>query len=191
LPPRRRSTPSTRRRLATWRVTSRFALSLKPNVAYLGISAIFASTSLSPSVLPARESRRAAVFTSWARSLIAARSSSVNPLDASPVMLLTDCCVPVFAGFLSAIAKHVRAPNESQPLGGRVNGDVHGGHGRCGSVTGFSFPDRLRDLLDRRDRATSRLSALHPFAYISVDHGARVSAGYGHFDGARSTCRPR
>jgi hypothetical protein len=37
-----------------------------------GISAIFASTSLSP----------AAPFSSLARSLIAARSSAVNPLDA-------------------------------------------------------------------------------------------------------------
>src|SRR6266540_2532121 len=146
--------------------SSRFALSLKPNVAYLvlnfcalwkkqmtlpsfayagipyqvlgeragalalmmawsrsaiarsraGISAIFASTSLSPSTLPARGLRRAAAFSSWARSLIAARSSSVNPLDALPVVLLADCCVPVFAGFLSAIAKLLRATNESQPL---------------------------------------------------------------------------
>jgi hypothetical protein len=47
-----------------------------------GISAIFASTSLSPSALVAREPRRAADFTSWARSLIAARSSSVNRLGA-------------------------------------------------------------------------------------------------------------
>src|SRR6266487_2470926 len=144
--------------------SSRFALSLKPNVAYLvlnfcalwkkqttlpslayagipyqvlgeragalalmmawsrsamarsrsGISAIFASTSLSPSALPARGPRRAAAFSSWARSLIAARSSSVNPLDASPVVLLADCCVPVFAGFLSAILKHLSAQNESQ-----------------------------------------------------------------------------
>src|SRR2546427_2041814 len=103
--------------------SSRFALSLKPNVAYLvlnfaadwkwqttlsslayagipyqslgeragalslmivwsrlamvrsgsRISAIFASTTLSPSPLPA--------FISWTRSLIAPRSSSVNPLD--------------------------------------------------------------------------------------------------------------
>src|SRR5574341_2137510 len=115
--------------------SSRFALSLKPNVAYLalnfcalwkkqtispslayagipyqvlgeragalalmmawsrsamarsrsGISAIFASTSLSPSALPAP--RRAAAFSSWARSLIAARSSSVNPLDGLPIGL--------------------------------------------------------------------------------------------------------
>src|SRR5436190_9133617 len=62
-----------------------------------GISAIFASTSLSPSALP---ERRETDFSSWARSLIAARSSAVNPLDA----LLVDRFVPVFAGFFSAIA---------------------------------------------------------------------------------------
>jgi hypothetical protein len=81
-----------------------------------GISAIFASTSLSASALPAGGPRRAAAFSSRARSLIAARSSSVNPLDALPVVLLADCCVAFFAGFLSAIAKHLRAWNESQPL---------------------------------------------------------------------------
>src|SRR6185436_12981958 len=64
-----------------------------------GSSAIFASTSPSPSALPARGPRRAAAFSSWARSVIAARSSSVNPV-----------------GFLLAIAKRLRAPNESQPL---------------------------------------------------------------------------
>src|SRR5438105_10520962 len=130
--------------------SSRFALSLKPNVAYLvlnfcalwkwqttlpslayagipyqvlgerdgalgltmawsrsamarsgfGISAIFASTSLSPSALSARGRRRAADFSSWARSLIAARSSSVNPLDALPVVLLADFCVSFIGGFL-------------------------------------------------------------------------------------------
>ncbi len=62
------------------------------------ISAIFASTALSPS----------AFFSSWARSFIAARSSSVNPLDALPAVLLADFCVPFIAGFLSAIAKHLR-----------------------------------------------------------------------------------
>src|SRR5215213_2125540 len=117
---------------------SRFAVSLKPNVAYLdlnfcalwkkqttlpslayagipyqvlgeragalaltmawsrsamarsdsGMSAIFASTSLSASALPLE------AFSSWARSLIAARSSSVKPLDALPVALLADCCAP-------------------------------------------------------------------------------------------------
>jgi hypothetical protein len=40
----------------------------------------------------------------------------VNPFDALPVVLLADCCVAFFAGFLSAIAKHLRAWNESQPL---------------------------------------------------------------------------
>src|SRR6516165_11043121 len=43
------------------------------------ISAIFASTSLSPSALFLFA--RASAFSSWARSFIAARSSSVNPLD--------------------------------------------------------------------------------------------------------------
>src|SRR3989475_7611457 len=57
-----------------------------------GISAIFASTALSPSALSAREPRRAAAFSSWARSFIAARSSSVNPLNVLPiaVVLLAD-----------------------------------------------------------------------------------------------------
>src|SRR5712664_2286645 len=121
--------------------SSRFALSLKPNVAYLvlnfaaawkwhttlsslayagipyqslgerfgalslmivwsrlamvrsgsRISAIFASTALSPSPLPA--------FISWTRSLIAPRSSSVNALPVG-VMLLADCFVPCCAGFM-------------------------------------------------------------------------------------------
>src|SRR3989454_12618042 len=125
--------------------SSRFALSLKPNVAYLvlnfcalwkkqttlpslayagipyqsfgertgalalmmawsrsptarsgaGIAAIFASTALSSSALPA------AALSSRARSRIAAFSSSVNPFDALPVVLFAD----FFAGFLSAIAE--------------------------------------------------------------------------------------
>src|SRR4029077_18275961 len=50
---------------------------------------IFASTSLSPSALPPR---REAAFNSWARSLIAARSSFVNPLL-------------FFPGFVSAIVR--------------------------------------------------------------------------------------
>src|SRR5919201_5986096 len=73
------------------------------------ISAIFASTALSPSALPARGPRRASAFSSWARSFIAARSSSVNPLDflSIAVVLLADFCVPFLAGFLSAIATHL------------------------------------------------------------------------------------
>src|SRR5215218_4692830 len=46
-----------------------------------GISAIFASTALSPPAFSARGPRRASDFSSWARSFIAARSSSVNALD--------------------------------------------------------------------------------------------------------------
>ena len=76
-----------------------------------GMSAIFASTSLSPSALCARGPRRAAAFSSWTRSFIAVRSSSVNPLDALPGVLLADCCVPFFAGFLSVMAKRLRAPS--------------------------------------------------------------------------------
>src|SRR3989454_2597981 len=131
--------------------SSRFALSLKPNVAYLvlnlcagwkkqttlpslayagilyqsfgeragalalmiawsrspmarsgaGISPIFASTALSPSALPAR----GPAFSSWTRSLIAARSSSMNPSNFLPVTVvpLAAFCVPFFGGFLSAM----------------------------------------------------------------------------------------
>src|SRR5437879_6236210 len=70
-----------------------------------GISAIFASTALSPSALSARGPRRAAAFSSWTRSFIATRSSSVNPLNVLPVavLLLADFCVAFVPGFLSAI----------------------------------------------------------------------------------------
>src|SRR2546423_6794992 len=133
--------------------SSRFALSLKPNVAYLvlnfcalwkkqmtlpslayagipyqslgeragalalmtawsrspmarsgsGISAIFASTAPSPSTLSARGARRPDAFSSWWRSFIAARSSSVHPSDVlSIAVLLADFGVSFIAGFLSA-----------------------------------------------------------------------------------------
>src|SRR5918992_815947 len=84
------------------------------------ISAIFASTSRSPSSLFLLA--RASAFNSRARSFIAARSSSVNPLDVLPVavVLLGDFCAVFFAGFLSAIAKHLlRAAHE--PLQQRVH----------------------------------------------------------------------
>ena len=129
--------------------SSRFALSLKPNVAYLvlnfcplwkkqttlpslayagipyqvlgeragalaltmawsrsamarsgsGISAIFASTSLSPSALSAR-GPRAPAFSSRARSFIAARSPAENPSDvlSIAVVFLADFCVSFIAG---------------------------------------------------------------------------------------------
>jgi hypothetical protein len=48
-------------------------------------------------------------LSSWARAFIAARSASVNFLDflVFAVVLLADFCVPFFAGFLSAITKHL------------------------------------------------------------------------------------
>src|SRR3989440_3767064 len=62
------------------------------------ISAIFASTALSPSALSARGPRSAALFSSWTCSFIAARSSSVNPLNFSliAVVLLADFCMSFF-----------------------------------------------------------------------------------------------
>src|SRR6266581_3964208 len=62
------------------------------------ISAIFASTSLSPSALCA------ATFISWTRSFMASRSSSVNPsyLFSVAAALLADFCVPFITGFLLA-----------------------------------------------------------------------------------------
>src|SRR5881409_108715 len=146
--------------------SSRFALSLKPNVAYLalnlcalwkkqttlsslayagipyqvlgeragalalmtawsrsamarsgfGISAIFVSTSLSPSACFARGPRRASAFSSWTRSFIAARSSSVNPLTALPVTLalLADFCVPVFGLIEPPSSTHSSALEDAQ-----------------------------------------------------------------------------
>ena len=62
-----------------------------------GISAIFASTALSPAALSL--SARASALSSWARSFIAARSSSENPLD----VLSLPVCPPFFVVFLSAM----------------------------------------------------------------------------------------
>jgi hypothetical protein len=65
-----------------------------------GISAILASTALSPSAFPFFA--RASAFSSLARSFIAARSSSEKPADVLPVavVLLADFWVSVIAGFL-------------------------------------------------------------------------------------------
>src|SRR5437870_30443 len=62
------------------------------------ISAIFASTALSPSALSACGPRPADVFSSWTRSFIAARSSSMNPVNflLIAVVLLADFCVSFF-----------------------------------------------------------------------------------------------
>jgi hypothetical protein len=79
-----------------------------------GISAIFASTARSPAA--ASLLARASAFSSRARSFIAARSSSVNPLDVEPVLaaLAADICAPFFAGFLSAIARHLHTGTAQQ-----------------------------------------------------------------------------
>jgi hypothetical protein len=65
-----------------------------------GISAIFASTSFPRRATSARRV-----------SLIAAFSSAVSPLDVLRV------AVVLVAGFLSGIAKHLLAPNDSEPCG--------------------------------------------------------------------------
>src|SRR5437588_2509952 len=80
------------------------------------IAAIAASTSCSPAALSLLA--RSCAFSSRTRAFIAARSSAVNPLDdvRFVVVLFADFCVAFFAGFLSAIAKHLRLPNEAQAL---------------------------------------------------------------------------
>src|SRR5947208_7129454 len=75
-----------------------------------GISAIFASTALSPSAFSARGPRRADAFNSWWRAFIAARSSSVHPSDVlSIAVLLADFCASFIESFLrceSSLGRH-------------------------------------------------------------------------------------
>ena len=81
-----------------------------------GISAIFASTALSPSALSAREPRRPAAFSSLARSFIAARSSSVNPsyvLAVAPVLLAA-----FMAGFLLRVSMQMNLMLKTRRDGG-------------------------------------------------------------------------
>jgi hypothetical protein len=82
----------------------------------VGISAIFASKAVYPSALAAP------TFISLTRSCIAAFSSSVNPSYrfVVAVVLLADFGASFRADFLSAIAKHLPALNEFQPLDVRV-----------------------------------------------------------------------
>src|SRR5207245_9074289 len=70
------------------------------------ISAIFARTALSPSALSARGPRPADAFRSWRYSFIAARSSSVNPVNflLTAVLLLTDFCVSFFGLIETSLA---------------------------------------------------------------------------------------
>src|SRR3972149_3109114 len=102
-----------------------------------GISAIFDSTALSPSALSARGPRRAPAFSSWARSFIATRSSSVNPLDVLPiavllladscvafvVVLLVDFCVALFALIVPSRAGSRCPPQPSHRSGQLVGAD--------------------------------------------------------------------
>src|SRR3979409_2455896 len=78
--------------LALTTAWSRFAISRSG----FGISAIFASTALSPSALSA------AAFSSLTRSFIAPSSSAVNFADVclTAVVLLADFCLAFIGGFL-------------------------------------------------------------------------------------------
>jgi hypothetical protein len=77
-----------------------------------GISAILASTSLSPSAFLV-PGRRASAFSSRARSFIAARSSSVNPPDSPPVLLPASFRVPDFG--LIETSSHPGVGNLARP----------------------------------------------------------------------------
>ena len=72
---------------------------------HICIAAILATTALSSSAFRAPEPGRAPAFRSWTYSRIAARSSSVNPLDAllGAGLLLALFWGSFFAGFLLAI----------------------------------------------------------------------------------------
>src|SRR5919108_977723 len=99
-----------------------------------GISAIFASMARSPS------SRRPAALCSRARSFIAARSSAVNPVDFFwlAVVVFADFFVPFFAGFLSAIAKHLRCRAHRLSIQSGGGGDL---------VLATTWPSGLSSLL--------------------------------------------
>src|SRR5215472_2593671 len=98
------------------------------------ISAIFASSSLSPSALPPREPRRAGALSSLARSFIALRSSSVKPSYVLffAVVFLADFCVSFITGFLATSLDrddtHARDPPRRQAspkLTGRYQGETN------------------------------------------------------------------
>src|SRR6266536_3221615 len=105
------------------------------------ISAIFASTALSPSALSARGPRRVAAFSSWTRSFIAPRSSSVNPLNVLPIatVLLADFCVAFVPGFLLAIV-----------FADLLRAALSRGPGRYGSQPASYFRRRAWSLRDGR-----------------------------------------
>src|SRR6266851_103298 len=87
--------------------SSRFALSLKPKVAYLVLNfcAGWRKQTTLPSLAYAgipyqvlgERAGALALMMAWRRSALA-RSSSVNPLDALPLVLWADFCVSFIAG---------------------------------------------------------------------------------------------
>src|ERR1043165_4937696 len=87
--------------LALMRAWSRSAMARSG----FGISAILARTSLSPSASFERGLRRASALSSWARSFMAAFSSSVNPLTALPVT------APLLAAFRVAVLGLMEPPH--------------------------------------------------------------------------------
>src|SRR6476661_4519989 len=139
-----------------------------------GISAIFASTSLSPSVLVAREPRRAADFTSWARSLIAARSSSVNPLDAFLSAILPSSLRASCGPFTCRDGK--RTGTEYAPARGLTAAD-HRCESRCaGGPARIAGPAPVCQRGERVAAAGSRAPRCprHPMGRLCRGHAGRV-----------------
>src|SRR5690348_16323397 len=104
-----------------------------------GISAILASTSLSPSTLPERARRR-----SLRVSLMAATSSADNNVSDLPELRRTDVCVVFFLLMGSLLNAGHQGLGTLYP---RVLGHRLGGRGRAlaqASVIGFGAPDPCR-----------------------------------------------
>src|SRR5438445_12099086 len=119
-----------------------------------GISAIFASTTLSPSPLSALSSRM--------RSFIAPCSSSVNPLNffLVAVVLLADFCAPFGAGFMKFCwSSEFNYFSRVHSLRFNHQGDPSGTRSlqRCSTVPGSrsSLVPRLRGQFKRLDKIES------------------------------------
>src|SRR5215813_2188054 len=96
------------------------------------ISASFASTALSLSALAAG-ARRAAVFSSWARSFIAPRSSAVNPPDVLPlaaVPVADFCSSFIEISFRASVGWRLRRIRLSDPVRRPGAGPATTGTGR-------------------------------------------------------------
>jgi hypothetical protein len=111
------------------------------------ISAIFASTASSPSAF----FPRAAAFSSWARSFIAPRSSSVNPSNFWPVVavLSPDFCLSFIANCLPCRSRRGRPScQEAAPAAACPN---------CPAVPSGEAGDDIEVLVDgARARLTGR-----------------------------------